>query len=159
MYLNKKIQSGFFLVEVVIASALAAFIIISLLSLSQNTVDISKRSVEKTQASYLLEEGVEAVKTVRDANWSNISSLTNGTTYYLSWNGTNWVISTTPSVIDSFTRTIVFDAVSRDANDDIVSSGGTVDSRTRKATVTVTWTPKSGVQSETLVFYLSDIRT
>lgn len=160
MFKKSKKQLGFFLIEVVIASALAGGILISLLGLVQNTVDISKRSLEKTQAGYLLEEGSEALKTIRDAAWSNISSLSNGTTYYLSWNGSVWQTSTTPSMVDSFTRTVVLEAVSRDGSDDIVSSGGTYDdTRTRKATVTVTWEVQSGTQTESIVFYLADIRT
>ncbi len=160
MFKKSKKQLGFFLIEVVIASALAGGILISLLGLVQSTVDISKRSLERTQAGYLLEEGAEAVKTVRDAGWANISTLTNGTTYYISWNGSVWSLSTTPSTVDSFTRTIVFEAVSRDGSDDIVSSGGTYDDvRTRKVTVSITWQATSGTQTESLVFYLADIRT
>lgn len=161
MNLKQKKQSGFFLIEVVIASALVGGILISILGLVQNTVEVSKRSLERTQAGYLLEEGSEAVKTIRDGVWTNISNLSNDTVYYLSWSGTGWSLSTTPSIIDDqFTRTIVFSAVSRDTNDDIVSSDGSYDdTRTRKATVTVTWTPQSGVRSETLTFYIADIRT
>ncbi len=160
MFKKQNKQLGFFLIEVVIASALAGGILISLLGLVQKTVDVSKRSLERTQAGYLLEEGSEAVKIIRDAGWSSISSLTNDTTYYLSWNGSTWTATTAPSVVDSFTRTVVFSAVSRDVNDDIVSGSGSYDdSRTRMATVTVSWTAPSGVQTETLVFYISDIRT
>jgi Tfp pilus assembly protein PilV len=160
MFKNFKKQPGFFLIEVIIASALAGGILISLLSLVQNTVEISKRSLEKTQVGYLLEEGAEAVKTIRDASWSgNIVTLSNGTPYYLLWNGTEWRTSTTPSTIDIFTRTIIFEEVSRDSNSDIVAVGGTVDPRTRKVTVTVDWTTPKGPQSESLVFYIADIRT
>ncbi len=154
--LQKK-QSGFFLIEVVVATALIAGVLISLLSLVQNTVEVSQRSLERTQASYLLEEGSESIKIIRDSGWSNISDLTDGTTYYLSWNGSIWSTSTTASTVGAFTRTIVLSAVSRDANDDIVSSGGTVDTRTRKVTVTVIWTAPSGTQTESLVFYIADI--
>lgn len=159
MIINLKKQSGFFLIEVVIAAALAGGILISLVGLVQNTVTISKKTLERTQAGYLLEEGAEAIKTIRDAGWGNISSLVDGTTYYLTWNGSDWRTTTTPNTIDSFTRTVVFGPVSRDANDDIVTSGGSVDSRTRKVTVTVTWTSHSGQQTESLVFYIADIRT
>lgn len=155
----QKKQSGFFLIEVVVATALIAGVLISLLGLVQNTVEVSQRALERTQVAYLLEEGSEAVKTIRDGAWTNISTLTNGTTYYLSWSGTAWSLSTTPSTIGVFTRTIVFSAVSRDANSDIVSVGGSADTRTRKITETVTWLAPSGTQTESLVFYIADIRT
>lgn len=160
MFNKQNKQSGFFLIEVVIATALAGGILITLLGLVQKTVDISKRSVERTQVGYLLEEGVEVVKIIRDTGWANISALTNGTTYYLSWNGTSWQTSTTPNTIGSFTRTVVLGAVSRDGSDDIVPSGGTYDDpRTRKVTVSVSWNLPSGLQTETMVFYIADIRT
>ncbi len=160
MFKKQNKQLGFFLIEVVIASALAGGILISLLGLVQKTVDVSKRSLERTQASYLLEEASEAIKIIRDGAWTNISSLSNETTYYLSWNGSTWTTTTTPGVIDSFTRTVVLSAVSRDVNDDIVSGSGSYDDpKTRKVTVNVSWTAPSGNQTETLVFYISDIRT
>lgn len=157
-YFNKT-QKGFFLIEVVVATALTATIIIFLLGLVQDTVKISQASLERTQASYLLEEGEEAVKTIRDDAWTNISSIGNGVTQYLSWNGSKWAFSSTDSPIDNFSRSIVLEAVSRDANDDIVTSGGTVDTRTRKVTVTVSWSTSSGTKTESLVFYIADIRT
>lgn len=156
---NLKKQSGFFLIEVLIATALAGGILVSLVGLVQNTVTISKKTLERTQSGYLLEEGAEAVKTIRDAGWGNISALVDGTTYYLTWNGSDWRTTTVPNTIDNFTRTVVFSSVSRDASDDIVTSGGSVDSRTRKATVSVSWTSQSGQQTESLVFYIADIRT
>lgn len=155
-----KIQKGFFLIEVIVATAITGAVVVFLLGLVQDTVEISASSLERTQASYLLEEGGEAIKTIRDDGWTGISTLSNVTTYYLSWSGTKWSLSTTPSTIDSFSRTIVFEAVNRDSNDDIVSSGGTLDSRTRKATITVSWNSSTGgSKSESLSLYLADIRT
>ena len=111
------------------------------------------------QASSLLEEGAEAVKTIRDNDWTTISNLTVGTTYYLSYSSvTNlWSLTTTPSTIGIFTRTVVISAVNRDSNDDIVSSGGTLDVKTKKVTITTSFNSQSGTISKTLVFYISDI--
>ena len=157
--LNKK-QKGFFLIEVVIATALTASVVIFLLGLVQDTVEISATSLERTQASYLLEEGQEATKIIRDGSWNNVSSLVNGTTYYLSWNGSSWVLNTTASTIESFNRTVMFDGVYRDINDDITTSGGTLDTKTRKVTVLVSWITSTGLpKNESLVFYIADIRT
>lgn len=149
---------GFFLIEVVVAASVIAVILLLLLSSIQRSVDVSARSLERTEASYLLEEGAEAVKAIRDTSWSTISGLTVGTTYYLSWSGSAWSLTTTPSTIDNYTRTVVFTNVSRDSNDDIVTSGGTVDTGTKKVTVTVSWSPATGARSEALNMYISNIR-
>ncbi len=159
MYRSNKKQSGFFLIEVVVATALAATVVIFLLGLVQDTVEISQRSLEKTQAGYLLEEGAEAVKTIRDAGWVNISSVSNGVDEYLAWNGSRWDFSNVNSMTDSFTRVVSLEPVYRDGNDDITISGGTLDTHTRKVTVTVSWTATTGVQVESLTFYLVDIRS
>ncbi len=163
MYKNFKNKStGFTLVEVLVASAIISVTTFSLISAGAKGVELSTRALRQTQASYLLEEGAEAVKSIRDANWTNISGLTVGTTYYLSYNtSTNvWSLSTTASTIDSiFTRTVVLSAVARDANDDIATSG-TTDIRTKKAVVTVTWPVSNGTTvSKTLSLYIADIFT
>lgn len=150
-------QRGFFLIEVIIASSIIAVVLILLIGSIQNTVEVSKRALERTQASYLLEEGAEATKSIRDTSWSSIAALTSGTPYYLSYNGTAWALTETPGVVDRFTRTVVISPVSRDASDDI-SATGTLDSGTKLVTVTVSWSASSGTQTKALAFYISNIR-
>lgn len=154
---HKETQRGFFLVEVVVASSVIAVVLVLLLGAIQNTVEASQRSLERTQAAYLLEEGAEAVKLIRSQAWSSISGLTNGTTYYLSWNGSAWVLTTSLQKVDGFTRSVVFSAVSRDGNSDIVTSGGTTDSGTKKVTITISWVVPSGTQTESLSLYIANI--
>lgn len=157
----KNNNSGFTLVEVLIACAILSLCILALMTASSKGIQTSSQALRQTQAGFILEEGAEAVKTIRDASWNNISSLTTGTTYYLSFStSTNtWSLSTTPSpTIDSiFTRIVVLSAVNRDSNDDIASSG-TLDTRTKKVTVTVSWPISDNTtSSKTLDFYISDI--
>jgi len=166
---NKVGQTGFSLVEVLIACAVISVSIFALMSASTQGIQLSREALQQVQAGSILEEGAEAVKSIRDTNvsgtdsgWANIGGLTLDTNYYLTFNtSTNvWLLSTTPtSAIDSlFTRVITFSAVNRDANDDITSSGGTLDVKTKKVTVTVTW-PRSDntTTSKNLGFYISDI--
>lgn len=150
-------QKGFFLIEVVVAVSVIAVVLILLLGSIQNTVAVSKRSLEQVQSAYLLEEGAEAIKVIRDNQWSNISGLTSGVQYYLFYNGTTWVTTTTPNIIDQFTRTVTVVPVYRDATDDIASSG-TLDAGTRRVTVTVSWTAPRGVQNKTMALYVANIR-
>jgi len=149
---------GFFLIEVVIAASVITVVLMLLLGSIQNSVEASQRSLERTQASYLLEEGAEAVKVVRDMGWASIAALTNGTTYYLSWSGSAWSLTTTPQNIGAFTRSVIFESVSRNAQDDIVYSEGTLDTGTKKVTVRVSWNVPSGTTTEALEFYIANIR-
>jgi Tfp pilus assembly protein PilV len=150
-------QQGFFLLEVVIASAVIATTLILLLGSIQNSVEVSQRSLERTRASFLLEEGAEAVKSIRDANWTNLTAVTVGTPYYLLWSNGAWTLTQSVGDIDGYTRTIVVEEAYRDGNNDIAASGA-VDANARKVTVSVSWTPPTGVQTETLQFYIFNIR-
>jgi len=150
---------GFFLIEVVIVASVIATVLMYLLGSIQNSVEVSQRSLERTQAAYLLEEGAEAIKSIRNATggWTILNAAANGVTQYLSWNGSVWSLTTTPQMVDIFTRTVVFSSVNRDAASDIVSSGGTLDTRTRKAVITVSWLAQSTTKSESVTLYLTDI--
>lgn len=154
-----KNNKGFALVEMLVACSIIVVLVFSFTTAAQKGLVLADRALRQTQASYLLEEGAESVKSLRDAAWTNISSLTTGTTYYLSYNtSTNvWSLSTTSNTIDSiFTRTVVLSDVNRDANDDIATSG-TNDTGTKKVTITVSWPDSTGTISKTLVFYVANI--
>ncbi len=154
-----RINKGSMLIEVIIATALISILMLALVSVTQKSLELSERSLKQIQASFLLEEGVEAVKTVRDNSWTNISSVTTGSNQYLSFNtGTNtWSLSSTPDTIDNvFTRTIVLDSVYRDGTDDIASSG-TIDPNTKKVTVNVSWLSSVGTINKSISFYIVDL--
>lgn len=156
---TKATTKGFALVEVLIACAIVTVATFALVSAGQKGVTLSERALKQTQASYLLEEGAEAVKVVRDNSWATISALSVNTPYYLSFDtGTNtWSLSETPSTIDGvFTRTVTFEAVTRDGNDDIAATG-TVDARTRKVDIAVSWPASTGTLTKTLTLYVADI--
>lgn len=150
-------RQGFFLIEAVIASAIVATTLVMMLGAISNVVAISKYSLQKTQASYLLEEGVEVAKLLRNQSWTNISGLSTGTTYYMSWSGSAWSYTPTApgTATGVFTRTIVFSSVSRDGTDTITASGGTADSGTRLGTVTVSWQQNGSSRTESLPFYIT----
>ncbi len=156
-------KKGFSLIEVIIACSIISISIFALMSASTKGIQLSNQALRQTQSNLLLEEGAEAVKSIRDAAWSNISGLTLNTNYFLTFNtGTNtWSLGTIDTgTIDSlFSRTIVFSSVSRDASDDIVLSGGTYDDpRTIKVSVNVSWPAQDmTTSSKDLSFYISDI--
>lgn len=165
-YNNKNISrdDGFTLIEVLIACFIISVTTLALMSAASKGIELSSRALRQAQASMIAEEGVEAVKVIRDADWDTISSLSLNTNYYLSFNtGSNtWSLQTTPSanpttpIDDRFTRTIVFSAVYRDSNDDIAASG-TLDSGTRRAVVNTSWQSQGETISKSITFYISNI--
>jgi type II secretory pathway pseudopilin PulG len=168
-YKNNKFQKGFTIVEVIIACSIITITVLSLMSVSSKGVELSGRALRQIQANTLLEEGVEAVKTIRDNNWDIISSLSLDTPYYLFYNiNTNtWFFSDsldTPTssiptypIDDIFSRQVVISEVNRNGDDDIDEDGSILDDGIRKVTVTVTYYSYSNYISKDLVFYLADI--
>lgn len=155
---KKKTMAGFSLVEAIVGiSIFSVFIFSSMLAmqLSQKTASESVRNI---QTSFLLEEGVDAVKILRDSSWgSNIANLAVGTNYYLNYNGTIWVSSSANVYIDGiFERKFVLSNVYRDANDDI-SSSGTLDAGTKKATISVSWLGRTGTTTKNASFYITNL--
>ncbi|MEK7557027.1 MAG: type II secretion system protein [Patescibacteria group bacterium] len=151
-------NKGIALVEILVVIAIigvATFSLYELVVLSRATVG---RELRRTQALSLAQEGIEAVRSIRDQSWSgNIEPLSNGTNYYATLSGSSWALTTTnPGPIDAlFNRTIVFASVNRDANSNI-SESGSVDENTRKVTSTVSWTDRGTSRSVALSAYITN---
>ncbi len=155
-------RAGFTLVEILIACAIISTTIFAIMSAAEKGIQVSQNALKQTQSNLLLEEGAEAVRSIRDANWTTIANLSINSLYYLSFNTvTNvWSLGLTPTTpIDGiFTQTVSIAQVLRDGADDITTSGGTVDARTKKVTITVSWPSSDGsTVSSTLPFYIADI--
>ena len=169
--IKKQINKGFSIIEVVIVCSVLSICVFALMSSSAKSIQVSHQALRQAQATLLVEEGVEAVKSIRDNSWTDISSLTINTDYYLFFNtstnlwslrlsssGTSAPSGSIPNYpIDSvFTRKIVVSPVYRDGNYNIASSGN-LDAGTKKVTVTVSWNGQSSVVSKNLSFYISNI--
>lgn len=146
-------QRGFSIVEILVAVAVLIASFVSVLTAFQIAARHGRGTLEQMQATALAEEGIEAMTTIRDTGWNNLSSLTIGTSYDLVFSGTAWATTQTPQMIDGvFRRTVVLDEVYRRNSDkDIMVSTSpdakTIDFGTKKVTVRVSWattTPSGG---------------
>ena len=129
---------GTILVEALLSSSLLLMIALFVVA----TVSAGRESVNtaglRTQATFLAEEGLEAVRNIRDADYTN---LVNGT-YGLSTSGSQWDFSGSSDATDGFTRAVT------------IADGP---ANIKQVTSTVTWqqTPqRSG--SLSLVTYLAN---
>lgn len=154
----QKNSAGFLVVEVLVAVSIITASVLVGTAVAQKSIAVSRQAVHTLQATYLLEEGAEAIRIIRDNAWSNITTLTVATDYYMTFSGGMWSLSTTPSTVGIFTRKIVVTNVNRDATTwDIVTSGGANDAGTKLVTLTVYWTEGSQTITKILSFYVSDI--
>ncbi len=154
--MKKHPNKGISLVEVIVAAAIIGSAVLSTMGVYANLSKLSYQNMPKIQANYLAEEGIEAVRTLRDAGWSSkISKLSTTTAYSLYWNGTNWTATTTSALIDNlFSRAFTLSDVVRDANFNIASSSGTYDSGSKMVSVTVSWPDRDGTSTKNLQGYI-----
>lgn len=151
-------QRGIGLVEVLVAVFIFTVILSSLVFISNLYLSGTTDSLRNTQAAYLAEEGVEAIKTIRDNSWDDIISIPTNNKRYLNFSiaSSTWQVSTDEEMIGIFSRSFVTDVVNRDSNGDI-SLSGVEDVNTKKIIVTISWNGKKGIITKNLITYITNI--
>jgi Tfp pilus assembly protein PilV len=150
-------NNGFMMVEVLIAVSILTISVSSFIAVAEKSVYMALQSVHTAQAGFLLEEGAESVRILRDNAWSNISSLTDNINYYPLFSGGTWTLSSTANTVGIFTRIVNVASVKRNNATGDISSTGTDDNGTKLITVTVSWLEGGTTVTKTLSFYLADI--
>lgn len=159
MIKKDKNQKGIGMVEVIVGLAVIAVTFWAFFELARYNLKIQEQSRLKIEALSLATEAIEATRSVRDEDWTNIDSLVFGTRYYpiISGGGVNkWTLnSTDPGPVNGvYDRWIIAERVFRDGNDDIAAAG-TEDTETRKITVVVEWSDHGTIRDITLTSYLT----
>ncbi len=152
---KKQYIQGLSLIEVILAMMIFSVVAVMGVTTVVHTFTVNRRSEEETQSSLLAQEGVEAVRSLRNKGWANLPTGT----YGLSTSGNAWSLSGTSDSNGRFVRQVQIAAVGRDVSGNIVTSGGTLDADTMKVTSTVTWPFYTG-QNETISYstYLTNFR-
>jgi len=149
---------GFSLVEVVVAVSIAAISILSVWKVYNLFIKISISNPSLFQASFLAEEGVEALKFMRDSGWSsNITPLSSSVPYTLVFNGSKWTTTTSVVYIDNkFDRRLIVSDVYRDVFGNIGETGS-LDPDRKKVLVTVSWKKDTSTTTKEITTYVSNI--
>lgn len=113
-------ESGFSPVEVLLAATIFGFLTTALIGAIVYGRASTASSGERARASQLAEEGIEAVRNIRDSGYAN---LTDGT-YGLAQSGNQWILSGSSDVTGIFTRQITI---------------ATVDSTRKTITANISW--------------------
>lgn len=127
-------RQGQSIVELIISISIFVVIASSAMIIILGSFSSSRLAEEETQAHLLALEGIEAVRSIRDVNWTN---LANGDYGVASASGT-WIFSGTFDVHGKYTRKINVSSVNR-LNGNIVTSGGTLDPDSKKVQSRITW--------------------
>ena len=160
---NNKNSAGFTTIEIVVVIAIIITTFTVILGFFVLDARIVERSQMRLKAISFAEEAIEAVRNFRDnTTWASvgIGILIVGVDYHPVISGTEWDIILGNEIINGFTRTVIFNRVSRDIDDNIEDSYNPVndDPNTRKVTVTVSWTDRQGSASEDLTTYITNWR-
>lgn len=140
---------GFIFLEILISVALISIVFINLLGLGFLSLNISSSIKNEIQANSLIKEELEALRNFRDGTtWLNFSSVNfgDGNPYYFILSGNQWVRSSGTETVGIFTRSVVFDKVSRDPVTQYIESvynASHDDPDTRKIKTNVIWDSKT----------------
>lgn len=115
MMKNQSKQSlGQSLVELIIAMGIIVLVISSVAFLVIDSYASGRLSKEITQANFLAEEGMEAIRSIRDNSWGDLSPGT----YGLAISGNNWILQGSQEDISSQlnqgVRTIIIEEIDPD---------------------------------------------
>ncbi|MFA6254409.1 MAG: type II secretion system protein [Patescibacteria group bacterium] len=141
-YHNRK---GFSLVELILAIALFGLFATALIGLLVNSYGSDFQAEEREKANLYVQEGLEAVWSVRRQAWN---LLTNGD-HGLDKSSGYWQFSGSPDLLEEkYTRTLTINDACRNSGGDIIDcsvGGALVDLHTKKATVVVTYPAITGI--------------
>ena len=145
------------MVEIIVLTAIIVIVFAGFIELARYSLITQKRSEAKIEAANLAAEAIEAVRSVRDEDWNNLSSLSLGTKYYSVILANKWNLTLTdPGQINGiYDRWIIFERVYRDADDNI-SSSGAEDPDSKKVTATVEWNDHGQIKQFNLTTYFTN---
>jgi prepilin-type N-terminal cleavage/methylation domain-containing protein len=160
-------QRGFTLLEAVVAMTVFTIGLLGAAQMTLTAERLSSESKDTVQAANYLEEGLEAVRSVRDSSWTDIA--TDGT-YHLASDTeaiTPWqLVLGGTETIGKFTRTVEISNVRRadtdgdgqlSAGDDIVQSGGAFDDPdTKRVKAVVSWQQGARTVTRSVATYLTN---
>lgn len=134
-----KFPRGSLMLEALIAIGIGGMFVAALLGYLVMTNASNDRAREYALALWNTQEGIDALQTL------SFASLTNTTVGSLAFASGRWTLGTSApqALANGMTRTVKVENVSRDANCLVVTTGGTVDTDSKKLTSTTTWTDAS----------------
>lgn len=133
----RKNSTGFGIIEIIVAMGIFIIIAVTAVSTISQGFSTVRLGDNETDATIYAQEGIEAVRSIKNQAWSN---LTNGN-HGASSGGGFWAFSGTSDTKGSYTRQITVADTYRDTSNNIQLSGcaNQLDLNTKKVTSAVNW--------------------
>ncbi|MEK7122849.1 MAG: hypothetical protein AAB855_03250, partial [Patescibacteria group bacterium] len=139
--------SGQTILEVVIALAIFTFLSAALTALVLGGTHGASQGSQHTEAAAMAQEGMEAVRSIRDGAYNELTSGAHG----LAITNDQWVFSGTQDTVAPFVREITVSDVCRNAVDDIAPCPAIYNDRhTRFVESAITWQTIEGTTNEVI---------
>lgn len=138
-------ESGQSLIEVLVAVAIGALLIIAAASIIAPALRINTQTYRVQTGVGLAKELLENVRVWSEGDWHNISTLATGSAnhFYLNTGSSPSASSSGDESLTvstaTYKRYFYLDDVKRDTSDLIVTTGGSADPSTKKITVDYSW--------------------
>ena len=171
MLKRQKYNKGISIIELLVVILIIGVAVSALISFGTFTLRTASLLKQTTQASFFVQDAMEALKNYRDnTGWNDddpgdqydgLGQVATGVSLHLKLSGgtpLRWELLLGQETLGIFTRNIVMEAVERDTADNIVESGGTLDLETKKVTVTVSWKDRGEARNLEIVTYLTNWR-
>lgn len=157
-----KRTAGVSVIEILIVVLVITLCLIGLVALANFSL-LASQSYKNTVIAESLARGeIEAVRNFRDGTtWvaNGLGTVFLESAYHLAKTADNppkWQLISGQESSGIFSRQVIFSSVSRDDNDNIVTSGGTIDPETKKAAVTVSWQERGRSHQVVLTTYFTN---
>ncbi len=166
---GNKSQKGFSVIEILVSSTVLLATMGVLMGFASFSLGAAILYKQTAQASSMAQEAMEAVRSFRNEivwnqddpsnAYDGLGVMLTGTPYYPRTSSDippKWQFIQGQETIGIFTRTVTFSQAQRNAQQDLVESGGTPDPDTKKITVQVLWNERSRPHSVSLASYLTN---
>ena len=119
-HFSVKSGAGFSLVEIILSASIFALVVMAFVGVFLYGQEATVLAGQRASASLLAEEGLEALRNIRDAGFTNLVDGTHG----LAISGSQWQLAGSADINGVFTRQVAISSI---------------DSRRKQVTATITW--------------------
>ncbi len=139
-----KRKKAFSLFELILAMGLFSLVAYSLVTFTIDSVRFNENRWHKVQSGLLIQEMTNALLMNKNDLWQSVVSSTNTGAKHMEFSSNTYQIINGTQTSNGITTSFQIGDAYRDSNNQIVTSGGTIDVATRSVTMTTTWTDKFG---------------
>lgn len=168
----KKQNTAFMTLEVLISAFIISLAVLATMDITQRSIYLSRLTFHGSQAVFLNQEGAEALRIMRDNNWTNWVDSGNpgdgvpdaspsvGTIYYFKFQNGTWMLTTNSAyeTVNDVKRKVIFFGAKRNASTkDVASCSSGCDSNIRGVTINTNWIEGTTYHDKLLQFYIFQI--